>query len=1157
MNWTNKQQKVIEARNKNLLVSAAAGSGKTAVLVERIKKLIIEDRVDVRNFLVVTFTKAAAAEMKEKITKSISDAIIKYPEHGEYLIRQLDRVAGADISTFDSFAQSIVRNYYYAIDIEPGLVVCDENESALIKKEAMDVVFEEFFEEENSNFIRFLDAYSTTNSDEKLKLSLISFYDRVRTLPFGLNQLGDMIDRLDGGESDFFKTALGKTLMQNISDEIDNALMYFKNVHSIVSEYEDLNGIAGLALEDIEKVASLKEMDFDELQTAIQSLKYSKFKSNLKGPSYDAIKEKVEKRNRQKGKDVLKHLKNTYFSDSIHDKIAVVRETKKATETMNEILMRFDTTYSLMKMENGLMDFADGTFFAIKILENPEIAQEVRKKFKHIFIDEYQDSNYLQERLISLIKGSDNLFMVGDIKQSIYKFRMAEPQIFKDRYKEYADEDCSKNEKIDLNDNFRSKREIIDFVNAVFEDIMDGYDESAALHEGNEYTGNIHHKTELHIVDCHADEEENISEELAELKNKEVEALAAADIVESSLGMMIYDAKKGVERPLKKSDIAILMRSRNSGANEYYEALMRKGIDTYIVESEGYFDAVEVITILNLIKIIDNRKNDIELLSVLRSEIFDFDTDELIKIRVSSKKKSFYDALISYDEEEETVEKIHKTVNKLDEWGRKAEYMRLDEFVRTLLVESGYYIMSGTLPGGRQRQANLRLLIEKAKYISDSKAGNLREFLDFTQELSSKKLRAPQASISGEGDDTVKIMTVHHSKGLEYPMVLIGGIGHGFNIKKTLYPNLDMKLGVGLKHVDLSTGCYQKTILQELIEYKERKEALEEEIRVLYVACTRAKEKLVLVGSDKNLIKNRESFEEMKVFPNNYLEMIYPVVKRKNNACEIILHQRKNMGYMIPGLRDAENRQEKLVEVKEYKNKRTSALRNFVDERLSYSYPYDEENIKTKYSVSELNNAFSKNHTDYAKNIDLETVKFTEKSEFKVPDFIGTKGSTYGVDKGNLMHFVMQHIDFKKAGESVKSNGKYINEFIDSMISENKLTGEEGKLINRNQIKEFFSSDLGIKAASSENLQKEKAFTMLHEIEGKKVMVQGVIDCFFEYEGKLIIIDYKTNGNTYGIEETYSVQTAFYEKALESALGKAVDEVYLYLFSDGRALKVL
>ena len=260
---------------------------------------------------------------------------------------------------------------------------------------------------------------------------------------------------------------------------------------------------------------------------------------------------------------------------------------------------------------------------------------------------------------------------------------------------------------------------------------------------------------------------------------------------------------------------------------------------------------------------------------------------------------------------------------------------------------------------------------------------------------------------------------------------------------------------------------------------------------------------------------------------------------------------------MIPGLRDAENRQKKLVEVKEYKNKRTSALRNFVDERLSYSYPYDEENIKTKYSVSELNNAFSKNNTDYAQNIDLEAVKFTEKSEFKIPDFSGAKGSTYGVDKGNLMHFVMQHIDFKKAGESVKSNGKYIDEFIDSMISENKLTGEEGKLINRKQIKEFFSSDLGIKAASSENLQKEKAFTMLHEVEGKKVMVQGVIDCFFEYEGKLIIIDYKTNRNTYGIEETYSVQTALYEKALESALGKAVDEVYLYLFSDGKALKVL
>lgn len=1145
MNWTEKQQKVIDSRNKNLLISAAAGSGKTAVLVERIKNIIIQDKVDVRELLVVTFTKAAASEMKEKIAKAISKAAMEYPEEAEYLLKQMDRINGANISTFDSFAQSIVRNYYYVINIESGLGICDEGESAVFQKEAMDKTFEEFFESEDTEFLEFLNAYSKAKGDDAIKESLIALYKKIRTLPFGLEDLRDMIDGLHMSEESFFEGKQGKALYENLIRDIKLAERYFKSVYELITSegHEDLRELACVAKQDLDNLTALEDLSFEEIGEALKEFKYQTFSPKLKGPSFKDIEDEVKKIRDKLGKGHVKNINKKYFSESIKDMVESVNATKDKAEILFKIIERFHEEYGNMKTEKGLMDFSDGTYFAINILENEEVAGEIKNKFKYIFIDEYQDSNYLQERLISLIKRENNLFMVGDIKQSIYKFRMAEPEIFQEKYDLYSEERDENSEKIDLNDNFRSKREVINFVNALFEDLMEGYSDDVALHEGNVYEGPLNYKTELHIVDGKVDEDAGISDELKSMKEKELEALAAAEVIEESLGKMIFDVKTGEKRPLQKSDITVLLRSRSSGMPEYYNALMDKGIDAYILGSEGYFDTIEIMTFMDLIHVISNPKQDIKLLSTLRSEIFGFDIDELIKIRIENKKGSFYDAFVGYEKDDEIRHKIDKTLVSLKDWSEKSRYMRVDEFVWMLMRESGYYALSGTLPGGRQRQANLRVLVERAKAIGEKHDGTLNDFLTYEESVYLKKVKVPQASIAGEGDDTVKIMTIHNSKGLEYPMVLVGGLGHKFNIKSGGDWHIDKDMGIGLKDVNLQQRYSKKTILQGLIEEKHKREGLEEEIRILYVACTRAKDRLVLFAGSKDWYSKEKDMARGNVSPEDYLKLVYPVLCKKKQAVDIIVHERRDMEHLLTGAKEAVSREEKLIEIEKYREERDASLKKFVDERLSYKYPHEDEYaLKSKYSVSELN---SKNYDNY-----------DVKGSFKSPDFAKAKKELSGTDIGTVMHVVMQHIDFNEALKSLNEGSEYIESFVEDMKTKEIISREEFEMVNCDKIKGFFASDIGKRAAVSERLSKEKAFTMLHEIDGKEVMVQGVIDCFFEEAGEVVLIDYKTNRNTDGIEDLYRAQTELYKKAIEESTGKRVKEVYLYLFSRNREIKM-
>lgn len=1240
MKWTNKQARVIDSRNKNLLVSAAAGSGKTAVLVERIKKIIIEDGVDVRELLVVTFTKAAASEMKEKIANALEEAAIEHPDNAEYMLRQLDRIDGANISTFDSFAQRIVHNYFYVKDIEPGLSVCDESESSVLQREAIDKTFEDFFESHDRDFIDFLDAYSSAKNDENLKDSLLNLYSKIRSFPFGVEELKEMIDGLSVSESSFLDGSLGVALEKSIRAEINIAAGYFEKVYDLISEYEDLSGLAEVAKTDLEKINALKEMNFTEIEKSINELKYGTFSKKLKGPSFELIEDRIKNYRDKKGKERIKSIKKKYFSHSLEEMVSSINATRKMAEVLYKILNSFEGNYAGLKADKGLMDFADGIYFAIDILENEDVAKEVREKFKYIFIDEYQDSNYLQERLISLIKRENNLFMVGDIKQSIYRFRMAEPVIFKDRYESYSkfgnreeNEDCEKaevkyqtdektkneekcsadektknedrcsanenektenrengkseekgkaanhendideeylnSERIDLNDNFRSKIDVINFVNAIFEELMEDYTDEVALHEGNPYKGDISYKTQLHIVNNKTDDDYELHEDIARMKEKELEARAAADVIQNSLGDMIYDAKKDVTRPLEERDIVVLLGTRSSGMTEYYNALMDIGVDAYIVGSEGYFDTMEVMTFMDLLKVIDNSKQDIPLLSVLRSEIFGFNVEELIKIRVNCKTGSFYNAFVGYDEVDEIKLKIETTLACLEKWSRQSKYMRVDEFVWMLMKESRYYALSGTLPGGRQRQANLRVLVEKSREVADKNDGKLRDFLKYTENMSLKKVRVPQASLAGEGDDTVKIMTIHNSKGLEYPMVVVGGLSHRLNFGKHGDWSIDKDIGVGLREVNVKEGYSRKTILQKLIEEKHKREELEEYIRVLYVACTRAKDRLVLLAGDKDWNSNKEDLSEETGNPKSYLEMIYPVLLNKKDAGDIIIHEKRDMEYIISGMKSAGTRELKLLEIKEYEGHRDERLKRFVDERLSYVYPFEGEVAKSKYSVSELSN----------RDNEFGNVEITLRDS----DIIKADKKIKDTDFGTVMHLVMQHIDFKKALKSVSYAGvnddnedsfdgikkkipsikdivvseTYIEDFIEQMKKNGTLNDAEASLVNPGKIRKFFESDIGRRAASADVVKKEQPFNMIYQDADGEKMVQGVIDCFFEEDGRVVLIDYKTNANTKGIEQRYNRQIDLYSKAIEQSLGMEVKEAYLYLFKEDKAVKMI
>ena len=1209
MNWSSEQKRAIELRDKNILVAAAAGSGKTAVLVERIKRLILEGECDIDQMLVVTFTNAAASEMKAKIEDAIQKAIAD--NKSEFLTRQIDKLPLANISTFHAFCLEVIRRYFYVIDIDPSFKICDNVQQELLKEQALDELLRQYFEESKPEFLEFLSKYSGERNESRFRGTVRRTYETILSLPEPFEWLESAVSELNVSYVEFtrgkicdiiFEDACGQLAAAKvpIAALVDEAKAYkHDGISKIVGTYSQLAS-------DLLMLA--KNRDFDGLYGKLDGLRMpaigkSYFKEDEKhtAAELDDWKEKIEAA-REPLRTVVTYLKKNYFYDTLGNLYDGMISCACDAEFFLEVMRDYDEIFSGLKKKKGVVDFDDIQHFAFEILKDEEVSAFYREKFKYIFIDEYQDSNVLQEALIDLIKREDNVFMVGDVKQSIYKFRLAEPAIFQAKYRAYRDGTDPNSEKIDLNRNFRSKKSVIDFINRIFYGIMPGYDSDAALYMGDVNGEKRNFAPKIFLAETPWDENSQLDDELKNMLKAEKEALAAVKLIKESLGQTIFDSKLQKERPLGKGDIVILMRAVRNYGDIFYKILSDNDLPAYIDDNDGYFDTMEINIFMSLLAVIDNEKQDLPLITVMRSEIFGFTIAELAEIRIAAGSEcSYHDAVVTYAEsgvDQALKSKCLQALGSIAEWRDMARMLPLEELVWQLMLDTGFYIAMGAMPAGSRRQANLRALCDKARaYEGDS----LYAFLQYIEAVKQRKVSMGQVKMAAEGDDTIRIMTIHKSKGLEFPMVILSGICRHLNYtKKSREFAIHKDVGIGFPIVD-SKNCVMKYgIIQNVIHAKVRAEEAEEEKRILYVAMTRAKDVLYLLGiTDHYAEAINAGYSD-----TSYLGMclgagVRPI--RIDNSELVALSQgrKRNIAQGL-ALLDAAAAPE-FAEDQE------------ISRRLQFEYPHAADlQTKSKYAVSELASGFEEG--------ERAEITLSEPASFKV----GRKLTAAQI--GSVTHKVLEKIDFAAAGAP-----NYVSELVDSMVTEEFLTKDEAAAIDIPKIEQFIASPLGQRMAKATELRREQPFNLVldagalaaapsvdlggaaragrpaqagtvaqrparaplpagtaperpadsgqaavascpaqqpeteNQAAGhpgaqpaaapgdRSIIVQGIIDCYFEEGGQLVLVDYKTSQtrDKSKLAARYKLQIDLYRQALEAATGKPVKEAYLYLTNTG------
>lgn len=1161
MNWTKEQKQAIDERGRNILVAAAAGSGKTAVLVERIKKLIIEDGVPIDRMLIVTFTNAAAAEMKEKIRKALHKEAEDHPENGPKMRQQLALLPKANISTFHSFALDVIRKFFYEADVEPGFSICDDAQRTIMKEDAMDALLEQWFEKDDADFYDFLGWYSADKNQNKVRVMLDESYGTLMAMPHPWDWLEKQVSALSVGKEAFMEGETMKKLWSFFRESIEQSIQMEEDAIAALSD----SGLDRLA-EKVEKeelpqylemAESIKNKDWDSLEDHLQ--RFSSLRLVAKKDEkqdYDSVKNLVAAF-RKGASGNVGTIKKSFFLEPLEEQIREMNQTVPKARMLQKLLLDFDHIFRSAKEEKKVIDFNDIEHFCLEILEEGEAAKYYRNKFDHIFIDEYQDTNVLQEEIISLIKRDDNLFMVGDVKQSIYKFRLAEPEIFKAKYSAYQKDPLSM--KLDLNKNFRSKAAILEEINEIFEGLMEDYDDDAKLYAGVDYDGPHLYTPEVKVVD--AATVDRTDEELANLKNAELEALEVAALIEENLGRKFFDHKQGIERSLGLRDMVVLMRGTKNYADIFYQTLKSKGIDAFVDESDGYFDTMEISVFMNLLSVIDNRQQDVELISVLHSEIFQFTSAELARIRAAQKKGSFARALMAYAEKGEKKalrKKCAAVLESLKAWKTKSLTQPLGDFLWSLMLETGYYLEMGAMPGGAQRQANLRALVDKAEKYMENRQVSLYSFVRYIDAVKKRKVPMGQVKLIGEQDELVRIMTIHKSKGLEFPMVIVCGMGRNLTYSRVgAGAVLHKDIGIGMTLADYKEHWYKQTLLQKLIARQVHMEEVQEESRILYVALTRAKDFLYMTGTVRDGEKYREFLNQGITGEGSYLEMI-----GQTSKLEII------DAASLPVVKKASGRAKKRVsDPGFFAGEATAEQKAEVERRLSYVYPYEAtRKLKSKYSVSELNKtAYEKMAFPLGMDTRQTKQQIHQNMDLAVPKFCQGERKITAAEKGTIYHGIMERIDFAR----VMAEGLvYVKQAVSDMVDKTIFTETEIQAVDLSRITEFFETDLGSRAASAfaeGRLERERPFALQMELEGEQIITQGMIDCYFEEDDGFVLLDYKSNWidkskpfaeEAERLRTSYKTQMEIYQSALTAATGKPVKEAYLYLFGAGEEIQI-
>lgn len=1135
MNWTQEQKLAIDERDVNILVAAAAGSGKTAVLVERIKKLIIKDGVPIDRMLIVTFTNAAAAEMKEKIRKSIIAEIESSKGDTKLLREQLSLLPRASISTFHAFALDIIRNYFYLTDVEPGFSICDDAERTIIKEEAMDLLFESNFGENKKEFLDFLDSYSGDRNLNKIRNMVDSLYNSLQSMPEPFKTMEVFIKEIENGDLNRVLKLMWEITVDRLKEAVESSSKAIRILDDV-----NLDRLSTMVREELTAYTELykasTEKDFEGVLERFENFPKVVLRARKdEKDDYDQNKDLIAAL-RKRASDIKKDLQEQFFAAPLEVQRDDIVKTYPVTKELGNLIEQFHALFMDGKKEKNLIDFSDIEHYCYEILKNENVAESCREKYKYIFVDEYQDTNLIQESIIGRIKGEKNLFMVGDIKQSIYKFRLAEPEIFKEKYKAYNDIKNEDSITIDLNKNYRSKSRILEEINKIFEKRMAGYDDKAKLYPGIDYSGEFNLVPEMHLVDLEGKDE--LSSELGKIKSAELEALLVGNIIESKIGKVFFDSKKGVEREIGFGDIVILMRSMKSYADTFYSVLKKKQIPVFVDDNEGYFDTVEIDVFMNLLSVIDNTYQDIPLLSVLHSEIFGFTADELGEIKICSDKTYFKEIINDYGANGLNCslrDKVRAADEKIKNWKMLAQVMPLPDFMWKLMMDTDYYLIMGAMPGGTQRQGNLRSLIDKAEKFSEKGQVSLYSFMRYIDAVKKRKVTTGQAKLVGESEDIVRMMTIHKSKGLEFPMVIVSGIGRRLNYSKGGSGCcFDKDVGIALSLVDYKEHWSKQTLMQRIINRKIHIDEVSEEERILYVALTRAKDVLYMTGT----VKAQEDFENKchlgLTSDSTYLDMILRTTITKCTDCS----------YLVTYEEKPEKKEKNLCSDEIFLQDCDEETNKKVNSILNYKYPFEEKRgIKSKYTVSELNRKLEEAMNDVV----LSKPKFSFDEESLTP-----------AEKGNVYHGFMERMDFEKAA---LGGIEYISREADVYLKNGIFTEKEINAIDFEKLAAFFDTEIGKRCVESwktGNLYREMPFNLVQEEEGEKIIVQGIIDCFFVTEEGIVLIDYKSNwinpkqsieSEKNRLRKMYEKQIEIYGEALSNFKNKKISEAYLYLFS--------
>ncbi|MCI8383279.1 MAG: helicase-exonuclease AddAB subunit AddA [Clostridia bacterium] len=887
--WTKEQQQAIYEKGNNILVSAAAGSGKTAVLVERIIHKIIEEKIDIDQLLIVTFTNSAASEMRERVLDALDKKLEENPED-ENLQRQITLLNKASICTIDSFCLEVVKNNFYELEnVSPNFRIADSTEIELLKQEVIEDIFEEKYETEEEDFAKLIHVYTSYRDDTPLKDLVLKIDSYIQSNPFPQKWLSEKIEMFNLEkklEEDFSQTPWGKILLQEVKEEVIDAISTLKKVEENLALDPDLVKFYQTIRSDREQLENLKEhlKNWDKAYEIAIGLKFVTWP-----------RQKIESEEKEKAKAIRDEVKKKLTK--VFDKILICnsQEANQDIYDMYFILKKLQTLihtyqaeFAKRKREKNMVDFSDVEHFALTILlHSEEVVKKYQNKFKEIAIDEYQDSNLVQEYILTSISRNNNLFMVGDVKQSIYKFRQAMPELFLNKYETYQkkeEKQPEENLKIQLFKNFRSKQKVLQFTNLIFENIMSHdlgdieYNHEEFLNLGANYPESNQNETiEINIIDPieetegeeeqleTLEKEENIGQEEEEerVTDLELEARLVANKIKKLVEdkFQVWDKKQGTYRNIEYKDIVILLRSTASTAPIYEQELLKLGLPVFSDTSQEYLDSIEIQTIMSLLKIIDNPIQDIPLVTVMRSNIGKFTDDELVQIRLADKQDDFYTCLqkAKLSVERELREKIQIFLEKLEQWREEQQYLALDELIWKIYEDTSYYNYVGLMPGGMLRQANLRMLFERAKQYETASFKGLYNFIHFIEKLRFSSGDMGSAKIIGENDNVVRIMSIHKSKGLEFPVVFLASTGKQFNLMD-LNQNilLHQELGIGVKYIDYEKQVQYDTLSKASIRNQILVETLSEEMRILYVALTRAKEKLIVTGIKKNFEKQKE-----------------------------------------------------------------------------------------------------------------------------------------------------------------------------------------------------------------------------------------------------------------------------------------------------------